>query len=276
MHTKHSDIALRSDTIQSAREEKWLLLAASCFFRVTFCSVIWERSRKCQNIHDDSCWRPCCRLPFGVMSIILRICYKINLVVLKPSRNIYRRVLVIKTKKAYNEVKDFVMSRNNKYCTYVQWTRAANHFTVSATSTNRARNECFQQKKYKKAPHAVVHHSNTNQTGRLQYGYDVLQTNSCCVYDKTNHAAHCWRQHDTRACNTSFWHGKSWPAFLSIGFTLRVTSLWRMNKCHLFVFGCVHKTNSVVASPKILGGGKMFDFRRITLFCLENASQSTR
>jgi len=27
--------------------------------------------------------------------------------------------------------------------------------------------------------------------------------------------------------------------------------------------------NSGAASPKILGGGKMFDFRRIALFCLE-------
>ena len=38
--------------------------------------------------------------------------------------------------------------------------------------------------------------------------------------------------------------------------------------------------DSGVASPKIWGqklwGGNMFDFRRITLFCLENASQSTK
>ena len=32
--------------------------------------------------------------------------------------------------------------------------------------------------------------------------------------------------------------------------------------------------SSGVASPEI--GGGMFDFRRITLFCLENGSQSTK
>jgi len=32
---------------------------------------------------------------------------------------------------------------------------------------------------------------------------------------------------------------------------------------------CVQQSHSDVASPKIGGGGKMFDFSRIILFCLE-------
>jgi len=48
--------------------------------------------------------------------------------------------------------------------------------------------------------------------------------------------------------------------------TGRQISLFTEHNCHEGLHTVIH---SGVANPEILGGGKMFDFRRITLFCLE-------